>query len=260
MINSIGSVDTSSLMSQMAAKMFKRLDTNEDGGIDKTELQAMLDKGKKQGPSVDEIFEKMDTNKDGKIDEEEHTKALEQRRTEMDQMRAQMQGRMVSAEDSSERASEMFAKLDTNSDGGIDKTEMQAMVDQGGGRGPSVDEIFEKLDTNGDGKIDEEENAEALKNAPPPPPPEMSDNSENSGDAITALIQALSRSDDDESSSLVSKLADTLLEHLDADGNGNIDKDELVSSLKEAFQQSYTQEGSLSANLNLSGTLLNAMA
>jgi len=52
----------------------------------------------------------------------------------------------------------------------------------------------------------------------------MSDNSENSGDAITALIQALSRSDDDESSSLVSKLADTLLEHLDADGNGNIDK------------------------------------
>src|SRR3989339_271534 len=208
MINSIGSVDTSSLMSQMAAKMFKRLDTNEDGGIDKTELQAMLDKGKKQGPSVDEIFEKMDTNKDGDID----------------------------------------------------KTEMQAMVDQGGGRGPSVDEIFEKLDTNGDGKIDEEENAEALKNAPPPPPPEMSDNSENSGDAITALIQALSRSDDDESSSLVSKLADTLLEHLDADGNGNIDKDELVSSLKEAFQQSYTQEGSLSANLNLSGTLLNAMA
>ncbi|OGJ92304.1 MAG: hypothetical protein A2268_06125 [Candidatus Raymondbacteria bacterium RifOxyA12_full_50_37] len=255
-ISSIGNVDSSAMMSHMAAKMFKRLDTNEDGGIDKTEMQAMLDQGqgRGQGPSIDEIFEKSDTNKDGKINAEENEKAMEQRRAEMDQMRAEMQNRM---------ASEMFAKLDTNSDGSIDKTEMQAMVDQTNGHGPSVDDIFEKADTNGDGKIDEEENAEAMKNAPPPPlpPQEMSENSSDSGDAISFLIKALSKSDDTESSSIMSKLADTLLEQLDTDANGSIDKNELVASLKETFQQSsYTQEGGLSANLNLSGTLLNAMA
>jgi Ca2+-binding EF-hand superfamily protein len=77
---------------------------------------------------------------------------------------------------------DLFKKLDSNSDGGVDKTEFQTAVStRANGQTIASDEIdamFTKLDTSGDGKVDDTEMMAALKEAgeqrrammPPPPP------------------------------------------------------------------------------------------
>ena len=61
--------------SQMASEIFKKMDANGDGGIDKAELKAALAKKSGQGPDaakVDKIFAAADANGDGKIDASEN--------------------------------------------------------------------------------------------------------------------------------------------------------------------------------------------
>lgn len=203
MISSIGSyssADSTEKLSKMAAKMMKRIDTNSDGGIDSSEIQSLLDQSSDSNPSAEEIMKKLDTDGDSKISQEEIEKTMEAKRAEMDQMRSEMQARFISGSDATSRADEMFANLDTNSDGSIDKTEMQAMVDKGDGKGPGVDEIFAQFDSDNSGTIDKTENAKALEQGPPPPPPppeEESADSEQSGiskDALSYLMDALKQS------------------------------------------------------------------
>lgn len=64
--------------------------------------------------------------------------------------------------DPARMAAELFKKADTNSDGGIDKSELKAMMSS---KGPAdnVDKVFASADTNGDGKIDSTENASFLQ-------------------------------------------------------------------------------------------------
>jgi Ca2+-binding EF-hand superfamily protein len=58
-------------MKQMQEKMFKAMDTNGDGKVDKNEMSAFQKAqqadGKQGGPSVDEIFKNSDSNSDGGI-------------------------------------------------------------------------------------------------------------------------------------------------------------------------------------------------
>ena len=60
-----------SAMKQMQEKMFKAMDSNGDGKVDKNEMSAFQKAqqadGKQGGPSVDEIFKKSDSNSDGGI-------------------------------------------------------------------------------------------------------------------------------------------------------------------------------------------------
>lgn len=55
---------------------------------------------------------------------------------------------------------EMFKKLDTNGDGSVDLTELQAA--QKNGKGPDPAKMMQAMDANGDGKIDESENEAAI--------------------------------------------------------------------------------------------------
>ena len=58
----------------------------------------------------------------------------------------------------------MFKKLDTNGDGGIDKSEFLAAAKKKDGTAdPNAEKMFAKIDTNGDSKIDGAENTAALK-------------------------------------------------------------------------------------------------
>ncbi len=60
-------------LTQMAQDIFKKLDSNNDGGIDKSELQSAM---KKTGQNVDKIFSEADANGDGKIDKAENENIL----------------------------------------------------------------------------------------------------------------------------------------------------------------------------------------
>ncbi|MBI5472392.1 MAG: EF-hand domain-containing protein [Ignavibacteriae bacterium] len=77
-----------------------------------------------------------------------------------------------------ERQKEMFTRLDSNSDGTIDASELSAVQKQHG-KGPSAEELMKEIDTNGDAVIDEEEHntfiakmEEKMKAMGPPPMPQ----------------------------------------------------------------------------------------
>jgi Ca2+-binding EF-hand superfamily protein len=92
----------------------------------------------------------------------------------------------------------IFKKVDSDSSGGIDKTEFKSAVEKMTNNDDlssnELDAMFTKLDTNSDGKVDETEMLAALKssgdarqaqmqamgNMPPPPPPPDNSNSSQS--------------------------------------------------------------------------------
>jgi Ca2+-binding EF-hand superfamily protein len=97
----------------------------------------------------------------------------------------------------------LFTRMDTNSDGSVDKTEFAAMAPD---NGTSFEEIFSKLDQDQDGVITqtEFETMMAASPPPPPPPPPVADTEED---------------------------IDSIFASLDTDGNGSIDKSELETAL-----------------------------
>jgi hypothetical protein len=72
-----------SAMSQLRQALFRRLDTNGDGVIDKKEIMAAMSAGRKHitgssksSPTLDQAFTKADTNGDGVISPSEFAAAL----------------------------------------------------------------------------------------------------------------------------------------------------------------------------------------
>ncbi|MFZ5746220.1 MAG: EF-hand domain-containing protein [Pseudomonadota bacterium] len=150
---------------EMAARMFKMLDTDGDGQVSLAEHRAMAEKQ----------FTMVDANKDGKIDQSE-MQAMRDRRGAPpgDPMRpGGPDGPRGRGGPMEHRA--MLDRVDANHDGVITREEMVA----------AAEARFAKLDANHDGKIDESErkamrdrmmqNRERRGPPPgemPPPPPE----------------------------------------------------------------------------------------
>ena len=82
MIHGVGSAGSTYGTSQMRQALFRKLDANGDGVIDKTELQAAFESNNKAGArrngsaSADKTFAALDTNKDGVISQSEYNAAL----------------------------------------------------------------------------------------------------------------------------------------------------------------------------------------
>lgn len=73
-----------------------------------------------------------------------------------------MKGGAPSAAMMQEMRQTMFAKVDANSDGGIDKSEMSRFAKSNGLDTSKVDEMFQIADTDGSGSIDFKENDELM--------------------------------------------------------------------------------------------------
>ena len=78
-------------------------------------------------------------------------------------------GRSSQRPDPASMAQDLFAKLDTSGQGYLDKSELQAGLDQvslsSKASSMSVNNLMAKLDANGDGKVTESEFTDALKGA-----------------------------------------------------------------------------------------------
>jgi len=198
MISGISGSSSTYDLSGFASKLLKRLDTNGDGGIDVSELQAVA-----AGSNVDssELFTSLDANADGSVDPAELESVL--RKIAGDQ-----QGHHPpKAHNGMQRPdpSEMFAAADTNGDGVIGKDEFAAMAPPDADAS-MTDEIFASIDTDGNGSIDEAENGVAMQRLGPPPPPQGSDGTagtsalqteeSSANDMLTKLFEALQKSDD----------------------------------------------------------------
>lgn len=133
---SVSSIGSSSGMdlTQMAASFFKKADTNNDGGIDKTELEAMMANGPGGGKSTaeaDKAFAEIDTNGDGKIDATENENQLKKIGEEMQARSAQSGGKPPAggappsggASGGSSSSSKVYDPRDTNKDGTVSAQE-----------------------------------------------------------------------------------------------------------------------------------------
>ena len=71
------------------------------------------------------------------------------------------------------RAERMFAKVDADGSGGVDKTELQGMLDhiaeKGGASLGSADDVMTKLDADGNGSVSSSELDAGMKSLMPPP-------------------------------------------------------------------------------------------
>lgn len=114
-----------------------------------------------------------------------------------------------------------FSDIDTNGDGGVDKSEFADMISSSPfaeEASESTDEMFELLDSDGDGVLTETEleegqstMAEYLENelgiSPPPPPPEMAESESVDSSLIETALSAY-----EQNSELSTTLAESVLD------------------------------------------------
>jgi Ca2+-binding EF-hand superfamily protein len=221
MINGIsgyGSSDATSLH-QARQALFNKIDTNGDGSIDKTEMQAVA---KNQSSTADGLFSQMDTDEDGLISKTEAEAAMAQLEQQMKQQGFPgMNGTPPSADD-------LFSSLDTNRDGTIDKSEITAALGQSSS---DADKLFSIIDTNSDNAISADEFTAALKSAAPPmgPPPgnpfaSVDTNQDGTIDK-TEMTAAQGESSSD---------VDDLFSALDTNGDNAVSTDEFKAALENA--------------------------
>lgn len=179
-------------------QMFAKMDTNNDGSIDKTELTSFLQQMSAAGqtaPNADDMFAKVDTDGNGQISKAEF-----------------MQGHHGN------HHGKMFAKMDTNGDGSIDKAELTAFLQQMSATGqtaPNVDDVFAKMDTDGDGKISKAEFDSARSKHQANTTPTTLDLSGLGSEVSAATIPTLLSSLGDNSTN-ITKLFSTLLQQYGA--------------------------------------------
>lgn len=189
-------------------EMFNKIDSNSDGGIDKTEFSVLAQQmaattgtssnsstgtGTTQG--VDNVFSTYDTNGDGILSADELDAYMKANPPPPDAMGGFMGA--MNAQGMKKHQDEMFSKLDSNSDGSIDKTEFASLtkkISEDTGNALDVDSVFSTYDTDGDSKLSKDElNSYMEANRPPMPMQNAtSAYSANSGtDQISSLLEYL---------------------------------------------------------------------
>lgn len=162
----------------------------------------------------------------------------------------------------------MFARVDADGSGGIDKTEladMLAKIQKHGGTGTtgstlSADDALEKLDANADGSLDADE-MEGLRDLMPPPsstmafaqgrtggaggprpPPPPDEGSETEDDAVGELTDMIK----------------SLTQAIDGDGDSRLGDDEVASFAQKLVAQALARYGETASSTATSGSMLAA--
>jgi Ca2+-binding EF-hand superfamily protein len=242
------------ITTQMAQKLFKKLDTDSNDGVDKAEFAAIS--GSSGTSDVSDIFSKIDTNGDGSIDESENDSALQKLSEKMEAAFSKMGSSQKMGPPPS--AAEMFSSMDTDSSGAISEDEFSAVSDS-----DENGTQFSDIDTDGNGEISEAENSDFLEKMGPPqgPPPGgmggmsgMSEQSEDE-DSTESVASASSTNFSDLLSALKSTFKDDETD----------ETDETDSSIKQLFNElksniKYSSEGSLSYSTSSAKSLFSIIA
>ncbi len=140
--------------------LFARIDSNGDGKADRTELEAFQkvmqqQHGGRAPPiSVDQLLKMGDADGDGALSSGEmpgprHGSGGARGGQWGDQSTFERGGRP--------NPQEMFARVDTNGDGKIEREEHEAFAAQMGGNAPSFDQMLQMGDRDGDGALSSNE-------------------------------------------------------------------------------------------------------
>jgi Ca2+-binding EF-hand superfamily protein len=145
--------------SQFANRLFAQLDTQQQGYIEKSDLQAafsLLDKQRGQSGSsdVDDVFSQLDSDSDGKVTKDEFSTAIQNLAEQLDQQL--MHTRMAGAQG----GGGMPPPPPPADDAGFSKDELSSQLEQIGSSDSKRSELitnivsnFDQADADGDGKV-----------------------------------------------------------------------------------------------------------
>ena len=179
-------------------RLLSKIDTDGSGGVSDTELQGLLDDvAKKTGvssqTSAADLVKQYDANGDGSLNADELGKTLQSVLPPPPSTMAFAQSRGGEGSSSAtsatgQAADDLFGKVDSDGDGAVSKTELQALLEAISGgtasqTGVSSDDVFSQLDTDGDGSLTQAEfdagrpsgpgagadGMQAMGGMPPPP-------------------------------------------------------------------------------------------
>ncbi|BEU95710.1 calcium-binding protein [Acidovorax sp. DW039] len=174
---SSASVQRASRPGPSPERLLSKIDADGSGGVDSTELQGLLDKvAKKTGvtgdTSASDLLTQFDANGDGNLNADELGKTMESlmpARSTMDFAQARSADASSSASNATSASSakgqagdDLFGKVDSDGDGSVSKTELQALLEAMSGgtaskTGVSSDDAFAALDADGDGSLSQAE-------------------------------------------------------------------------------------------------------
>jgi Ca2+-binding EF-hand superfamily protein len=165
----------------------------------------------------------------------------------------------ASSVSAAQRHKEMFNKLDANSDGKVDESELKAIL-SADGKGTDARTLIKKIDTDGNGTIDQTENDAFLTKSESTKKPSGPPSGPPSGGRAHAGGGA-GKAESTSSSSSSSKVFDVM----DTNKDGKVSFMERLmfdlqhpDAVKQKYVQSYNQNGQ-SAGTDTTGGSLNAL-
>ena len=179
MINSISSMGNYmggmniQAMQHRRDDLFTKIDTNSDGGLDKTEFSALakrLSGDTENSINVDTVYSTYDKNGDGSLSKDELDSFMKDNAPHPPDMSGGINGMTMRRHED-----DLFAKIDSDSDGGLSKAEFSAFAEKlSEDTGDSIDAntVYSTYDKNGDGSLSKEE-LDSFMNDNAPPPPQM---------------------------------------------------------------------------------------
>ena len=247
-ISAVGGSSGSAYAAKMTAKLMKKIDTDGDGSITKTEMAAFAQQQSGSGLDVNKLFAKADSDGNGSISSSELSSAIEKVGKHM---RTHGGEQPLNPTD---MAKSMISKLDTDGNGTLSQSELEAMKNANG-KGPSATDIMKESDANSDGQLTVDELAAGMaKHAPKGPPPQDgsagssvisgTSASQSKYDTAIALLKALQESDNSDTSS----------------SSSSSSANNIFSKLLTQIQNgaSYSSEGTMSAGT--ASSLVNVQA
>ena len=162
---SSASVQRASRPAPTPERLLSKIDTDGNGGVSDTELQGLLDDvAKKSGvssqTSAADLVKQYDSNGDGNLNADELGKTMQSVLPPPPSTMAFAQSRGDSA--TGQAGDDLFGKVDSDGDGAVSKTELQALLEAMSGgtasqTGVSSDDVFSQLDADGDGSLTQAE-------------------------------------------------------------------------------------------------------
>ncbi len=240
MLHGLGTSASSS--AQSLNSIFKKLDSNSDNSVNRTEFIA----GKPDDVSEDQagaLFDKLDSSGSGSLSQSDLTSAFQQMASSMQSVLLQSQEVSQDGDHGGPPDSkQMFKDLDTDSDGTVTRDEFvsgrpdDVSEDQAGA---FYDKIASAAGADSSSGLSQDQLASGLQamGPPPPPPPDSSSSSDSSSDSTSTddkLLEQLLAMLQSQTSSSTSSSGNApdpskMFENLDSDGDGTVTRSEFVS-------------------------------
>ncbi len=262
-------------------RLMSKIDTDQSGSIDNTELQGLLDKvAQKTGTqlSASDVLTQFDADGNGQLSSDELGKTMQSilpPPSTMDFAQRRASSSNASADGTGQAGDDLFSKVDSDGNGSVSKDELQALLEKMSGgtasqTGVGSDDAFAALDTDGDGSLTQAEfdagrptgqgghgggGVGGPGGMPPPPPAGAAQGSNSStasaqddaldtnGDGVVSLSERLAG----EKTSVQQDAVAALFQSIDTDGDQQISSSEssaFIQALTSAYGSSSTSTAS----------------